>query len=94
MARLKCECGNEATCVGSYEDQPLGPACDDCCGHGCEDGQCWQLEQAYSVRYDRGYEFGQKRAEERWSRDYVADVPDEFMDGYRDGYDHMVSHRS
>jgi hypothetical protein len=34
-------CGEPATCFGSYEDE-LRPAyaCDDCCGHGNEDGHC------------------------------------------------------
>jgi hypothetical protein len=36
-----CECGKRATCFGSYESD-LRPAyaCDDCCGHGNEDGHC------------------------------------------------------
>lgn len=35
-------CGKPATCVGSYEsnDAPVARACDDCCGHGNEDGWC------------------------------------------------------
>lgn len=40
---LTCDiCSKPATCVGSYEDMPYPgePACDDCCGHGCEDGHC------------------------------------------------------
>lgn len=34
-------CGEPATCFGSYEDS-FHPsyACDECCGHGCEDGHC------------------------------------------------------
>ena len=34
-------CGAPATCFGSYESD-LTPAfgCDECCGHGCEDGHC------------------------------------------------------
>jgi len=34
-------CGLPAVCFGSYEDE-LHPvfACDDCCGHGNEDGRC------------------------------------------------------
>lgn len=32
-------CGNAATCYGKYEDD-AGFACDECCGHGCEDGWC------------------------------------------------------
>lgn len=36
-------CGKPATCLGVYEgrdDQPRLAACDDCCGHGNEDGWC------------------------------------------------------
>lgn len=41
-------CGKPATCVGLYdaqgEDQDPEPACDDCCGHGNEDGWCVPIE--------------------------------------------------
>lgn len=43
LSDLKCAiCGNPATCVGHYEsgDEEYDPACDDCCGHGNEDGHC------------------------------------------------------
>lgn len=35
-------CNNPATCIGRYEvcEGPREPACDDCCGHGNEDGSC------------------------------------------------------
>lgn len=34
-------CGKPATCIGRYEDMTEDdPACDDCCGHGNEDGRC------------------------------------------------------
>lgn len=34
-------CGKPATCLGAYEsEENLGLACDDCCGHGNEDGWC------------------------------------------------------
>lgn len=38
-------CGKPAVCVGRYEDmpEPGEPACGECCGHGCEDGECDQL---------------------------------------------------
>lgn len=40
-----CECGNPATCFGSYEtDLHPAYACSECCGHGCEDGHCEPLE--------------------------------------------------
>lgn len=36
-----CECGRPATCFGSYEsDLTPAYACDECCGHGNEDGRC------------------------------------------------------
>lgn len=37
-------CGEAATCFGSYETE-LTPAfaCDECCAHGCEDGHCEPL---------------------------------------------------
>lgn len=41
-----CEvCGQSATCIGKYEraDAPWAYACDACCGHGNEDGECAQL---------------------------------------------------
>lgn len=43
---LRCStCGKPAVCVGRYEDmpEPGEPACDECCGHGCEDGHCDHL---------------------------------------------------
>ena len=34
-------CGEPATCIGAYEGaEEETPACDKCCGHGCEDGKC------------------------------------------------------
>lgn len=38
-------CGKPATCIGRYEDPegPIQPACDDCCGHGNEDGHCERI---------------------------------------------------
>lgn len=35
-------CETRATCVGEYErtDHDIGFACDECCGHGNEDGWC------------------------------------------------------
>ena len=48
MRLPKCEWCEErtATCVGAYENtQALKFACDVCCGHGCEDGQCYFLSE-------------------------------------------------
>ena len=43
--RLKCStCGKEAACIGRYEGNvEFTAACDTCCGHGNEDGECFQL---------------------------------------------------
>ena len=56
----KCAtCDNPATCLGRYEDMVVPDfACDECCGHGCEDGHCAQLSDPDEVRkvlafYDR-----------------------------------------
>jgi hypothetical protein len=36
-----------AVCVGAYERmEALELACDVCCGHGCEDGFCVQIDDA------------------------------------------------
>lgn len=45
MRELRCHiCGNSATCIGRYESMEHDePACDECCGHGCEDGNCTYL---------------------------------------------------
>ena len=62
IRELRCACcGESATCVGRYEDmpEPGAPACDDCCGHGCEDGKCealyydhedWEIDPACRAR--------------------------------------------
>ena len=39
-------CGEPATCFGSSEGDPPSYACDDCCGHGNEDGHCDALAAA------------------------------------------------
>ena len=48
---LKCSCGNVAACIGLYEPwnkhQQAAPACDECCGHGCEDGHCYKLDNFF-----------------------------------------------
>ncbi len=44
-----CEgCRKPATCVGEYETcgEHVGFACDDCCGHGNEDGWCEPIQEA------------------------------------------------
>lgn len=46
--RLLCSCCgvNYATCIGAYETPtPVLPACDDCCGHGNEDGRCESIAE-------------------------------------------------
>lgn len=40
----KCRfCDNMAGCHGTYENS-TGFACDECCGHGCEDGHCERVD--------------------------------------------------
>lgn len=42
-------CGKPATCLGAYEsEENLGFACDECCGHGNEDGWCVQVNASVS----------------------------------------------
>ncbi len=39
--RPTCQfCGEPAVCYGHSSDTEPGYACDKCCGHGCEDGEC------------------------------------------------------
>lgn len=49
MAEHKCKwCGADATCFGEYEQSDgstLCYACDECCGHGCEDGWCKPVDE-------------------------------------------------
>ena len=42
IRELRCAtCGAKAACIGRYEDMDRDePACNACCGHGCEDGHC------------------------------------------------------
>jgi hypothetical protein len=43
----KCyNCGKPATCYGAYEDTNEHFACNDCCGHGNEDGWCDPVEKS------------------------------------------------
>lgn len=39
-------CGAKAMCRGSYEGSPIMFGCDECCGHGNEDGACVKLQGA------------------------------------------------
>ena len=37
-------CDKPATCFGAYEGyEDAERACDECCGHGNEDGRCWPI---------------------------------------------------
>ena len=52
LGSLRCACCDTkpATCIGAYEASvPVLPACDDCCGHGCEDGACELIERIREV---------------------------------------------
>lgn len=48
-ANIPCAAGgckpvNKATCIGAYEEMKTEePACNECCGHGNEDGHCRKL---------------------------------------------------
>lgn len=47
MPPLCVHCGQPATCKGAYEGSPLEEyACDECCGHGNEDGHCEPISEA------------------------------------------------
>lgn len=48
VSDLECTiCGRSATCVGLYDADGYEPACDVCCGHGCEDGHCVRCTPNY-----------------------------------------------
>lgn len=55
----KCaECGSPATCFGSYESEYTPAyACDECCGHGCEDGHCDALKEVEMNREMAGLRY-------------------------------------
>jgi hypothetical protein len=37
-------CSKPAACFGQYDNMEAGDyACDECCGHGCEDGRCYAV---------------------------------------------------
>lgn len=44
---MRCHiCDAPATCVGQYDNmEKPEPACDTCCGHGCEDGYCDPIDE-------------------------------------------------
>lgn len=50
-----CDSGRWPTCVGRYErpTNPWEPACDECCGHGNEDGECMPVAE-YVAKLIRG----------------------------------------
>jgi hypothetical protein len=44
---------SSAVCVGAYEgEERLRFACGECCGHGCEDGQCYPLAEDWPTDLD------------------------------------------
>lgn len=46
IAQVCCSCPNSATCIGRYEGHgEYEPSCDDCCGHGNEDGVCVRIPE-------------------------------------------------
>lgn len=40
-------CDRPATCYGSHEGHEPHYSCDNCCGHGCEDGWCTLLSEEF-----------------------------------------------
>ncbi len=64
----RCDmCGRTATCLGAYEsEENLGFACDECCGHGNEDGWCVRLKlKADLTECDQSFDL-------RWEADMRA----------------------
>lgn len=64
---LSCSrCRNDATCIGEYEycDGIDSPACDDCCGHGCEDGHCESVERYLLKKLESAYRQGAREAQQ------------------------------
>lgn len=51
---IACQCCEKkpATCFGVYEvmEQPITAACDDCCGHGNEDGWCRPIAEMDALK--------------------------------------------
>lgn len=46
----RCDhCGDKAACYGTYEGH-TGYSCDECCGHGCEDGHCDPISDKTETR--------------------------------------------
>jgi hypothetical protein len=44
-AHVCAHCGKPAACFGRYDNMTTADfACDECCGHGCEDGRCIRIE--------------------------------------------------
>ena len=59
-----------ATCFGSYEGLPPNFACDDCCGHGCEDGSCVPIPLYEEDKAANGWiAFSDRRPEPQYDRD-------------------------
>lgn len=70
----ECEhCGKPASCLGAYEGGPEAWACDECCGHGAEDGHCVRVRGLPRVVEDlRG-----KASDEPFFERQVAALPEE-----------------
>lgn len=46
----KCRsCARDAVCYGAYEGDVMQPSCDECCGHGQEDGECVAVGVAHAL---------------------------------------------
>ena len=58
------DCGKPAACYGTYEGRS-GFACDECCGHGCEDGYCFALPDGYARLLEAETSEAAKKCDER-----------------------------
>ena len=80
---VKCtNCGLPATCVGQYESMETEePACDNCCGHACEDGYCvpvqeWALKPKITAQVALHAQVAELRAEVAETREAFLKMRD------------------
>jgi hypothetical protein len=73
-------CGKPATCLGRYEGHgPWQWACDDCCGHGNEDGECrpvadvaeWMTQAQSALAAEREKADGFKQCADELEANYI-----------------------
>lgn len=93
-AQPTCQfCDAPATCVGYGEDAPYGFACDDHCGHGGEDGQCWTVVEfvAMAERLRRSWDEQEEQLAERDAR--IAELESDCTEwkNIRDGWEETAA---